>query len=59
MILTAANYLTDEMVVKKLPFLTPEEADEVIKGRATEAVNNFFSDENEPTNEDDAGEGEA
>lgn len=44
MILSAANYLTDEMLIKKLPFLTPEEADEVIKGRKEMEVSQFEDD---------------
>ena len=44
MILSAANYLTDDMIIKKLPFLTPEEADEVIKGRKEMEVSQFEDD---------------
>ena len=44
MILSAANYLTDDMLIKKLPFLTPEEADEVIKGRKEMEVSQFEDD---------------
>lgn len=32
-IMLAAEYLTDDIVIKKLPFLTPEEADAVIAAR--------------------------
>lgn len=63
MILSAANYLTDEMVIKKLPFLTPEEAEEVISQRDADQQNQFSStepleDENEEDPEED-GEEEA
>lgn len=33
MVLSSANFLTDEAVIKHLPFLTPEEADEIITKR--------------------------
>ena len=63
MILSAANYLTDEMVIKKLPFLTPEEAEEVISQRDADQQSQFSSeepleDENEEDPEED-GEEEA
>lgn len=41
MILQSANYLTNEMVVKHLPFLTPEEADQVLKGLDGESYSMF------------------
>lgn len=41
MILAASNYLTEEMVIKKLPFLTPEEAAEVIEQRNIESQNMY------------------
>lgn len=43
MILQCANYLTDEMIIKLLPFLTPEQADEMIEQRSLteyESLNN-------------------
>lgn len=63
MILSAANYLTDEMVIKKLPFLTPEEAEEVISQRYADQQNQFSSeepleDENEEDPEEDGEEAE-
>lgn len=63
MILSAANYLTDEMVIKKLPFLTPEEAEEVISQRDADQQSQFSNaeppeDENEEDPEED-GEEEA
>ena len=41
MILAAAQYLTDEMIIKKLPFLTPEEANLVIEQRNAEDYRQF------------------
>ena len=50
MILTAAEYLTEDMVVKKLPFLTPEEVDEVLKQKKEMEVSQFNQDEDEDDN---------
>lgn len=36
MVLTAANYLDDEAVLKHLPWLTPEEVDEILKRKDAE-----------------------
>lgn len=38
MVLAAANYLDDEAVIKHLPWMTPEEADELLKRRAAEEL---------------------
>lgn len=45
MVLQAANYLTDEAVIRHLPFLTPEEAIEVINTRGDEDYSRFNEDE--------------
>lgn len=45
MILSAANYLTEESIIKHLPFLTPEEADEIIKARKAEEYKQFNADD--------------
>lgn len=61
-VLAAANYLDDEAVLKHLPWLTPEEVDEILKRKAGEdmtrmGVNNFGrgdeDDEIEVDEEDD------
>lgn len=36
--MTAANYLDDEAVLNHLPWLTPEEADELLKRKAAEEL---------------------
>ena len=55
MVLAAANYLTPEVIVKHLPFLTPEEADQVIKDKNLEAYNNAHAfDDEEEEDEDDS-----
>lgn len=41
MILSAAQYLTDEIIVRKLPFLTPEEAEEIIAQRDADQQDQF------------------
>lgn len=41
MVLTAAEYLDEASVLKHLPWLTPEEAEEILKRRAAEDLNRF------------------
>lgn len=41
MILSAAQYLPEDVVIKKLPFLTPEEAQEAIDKLAAESIDRF------------------
>ncbi len=41
MILTAANYLDDEAILKHLPWLTPEEVDEILKRKSAEELARF------------------
>lgn len=48
MVLMAANYLDDEAILKKLPWLTPEEADAILKRMDAEALNRTT----EPTEEE-------
>lgn len=43
MILTAANYLDDETIVRKLPFLTPEEAQQVLERRQSAEYMQFHA----------------
>lgn len=40
-LLLAAQYLDDEMMLKKLPILTPEEAEEILSRKATDDLNRF------------------
>lgn len=47
MILAAANYLTDEAIIKHLPFLSPEEADDIITKRNSESAGRFNEEEEE------------
>ena len=53
-ILMAAQYLTDEIIIKKLPFLTPEEADKIISQRDEEDFDQFNQEDME---EEDMDEG--
>lgn len=48
MVLTAATYLDDEAVLRHLPWLTPEEVDEILKRRDAEDMERL--DVLEPTN---------
>ena len=41
MVLSASAYLTDDAIIRHLPFLTPEEADDIIEQRKGEDVNQF------------------
>lgn len=54
-VLMASNYLTDEAVIKHLPFLTPEEADKIIKDRNNNAME-MMKDEPDLDEEDDEDE---
>ena len=45
MVLAAANYLDDEAVLKHLPWLTPEEVDEILKRRDAEDSSRFNAEE--------------
>ena len=58
MIISAAAYLGDELTLKKLPFLTPEEIDERIKEMGNEAINRFTESQNPPTSGENDGEDE-
>lgn len=44
-LLMAANYLTDDVIIKHLPFLTPEEAEQVIAERGEQDYSQFHSEE--------------
>lgn len=45
MILAAANYLPDDLIVKHLPFLTPEEAEQAIAANDLQDFNTFNAGE--------------
>ena len=45
MILTAANYLSDECIIKLLPFLTPEQADAEIEKVHAKEIERFNAPE--------------
>ena len=49
MVLSAANYLDDEAVIKHLPWMTPEEAEELLKRRAAEEIDRTLLREPEVT----------
>lgn len=47
MVLSASQYLTDEAVLKHLPFLTPEEVDDIIGQRDMEDYDQFNAEDEE------------
>lgn len=58
MILLAANYLDDETIIRKLPFLTPEEADSVLARRQSAEYMQFHAQpEDTVTTEDSDADG--
>ena len=58
MIISAAAYLGDELTLKKLPFLTPEEIDERIKEMGNEAIERYTEPSEPPTEDENGGEDE-
>jgi hypothetical protein len=56
MVLSAAAILGDELTLKKLPFLTPEEVEDRIKDMGNEAMNRY--NPQEPPQGDNGGEDE-
>ena len=44
MVMTAAAVLGDEWTLKKLPFLTPEEVEEIVREKGNAAMNRFTDD---------------
>ena len=63
MVLTAANYLDDEAVLKHLPWLTPEEIDEILERKGAEDMDRLNitqiteNDETSEVNNDADGRG--
>ena len=55
MVLSAANYLSDECVLQHLPFLTPEEAIAEIEKRQAEEIKRFSADDEEDEDSEDEG----
>lgn len=57
MVMTASPVLGDEWTLKKLPFLTPEEVEEIMKDKGNAAMNRFTEPQN-PTQGGDGGDDE-
>ena len=55
MVISAAAYLGDELTLKKLPFLTPEEIDDRIKEMGNETMNRFTEPQEPPTSGENNG----
>lgn len=47
MVLMAETYLDEETILNKLPWITPEEAQEILKRKAAENLNRFNGDDEE------------
>lgn len=58
MVLSASAVLGDELTLKKLPFLTPEEVEERLKDIGNEAINRYTTTTEPPTSGKDGGEDE-
>jgi hypothetical protein len=52
MVMTAAQYLDDEAVLKHLPWLTPEEVDELLKRKAAEDMERLTAGQEEEDDEE-------
>ena len=57
MVMSAAAILGDELTLKKLPFLTPEEVEDRLNDMGNQAMNRFTSPQ-EPPQEDETGDDE-
>ncbi len=51
-VLSAANYLDDRTILKKLPFLSPDEIEEILKEREKEDMARYTDDGDEGVNDD-------
>ena len=58
MIISAAAYLGDELTLKKLPFLTPEEVEARIEDMGNAALGRFTEPQDPPTSGNNGGDGE-
>ena len=59
MVMTASTVLGDEWTLKKLPFLTPEEVEEIMKEKGNTDMNRFgYNSQQEPTQDDETGDDE-
>ena len=55
MVMMAANYLDDETIIRKLPFITPDEVDGILARKLANDTGSFETEE-EPTEEEEAPE---
>ena len=59
MVMTASTVLGDEWTLKKLPFLTPEEVEEIMKEKGNNDMNRFgYNSQQEPPQGNETGDGE-
>ena len=52
MVMMAANYLDDETIIRKLPFITPDEVDGILARRLANDTDAFEPEEEEETPEE-------
>lgn len=57
-ILSASAVLDEETIIRKLPFLTPEEAEQAIEKRQLEEMDRYEEEESEPVEEEQAETGD-
>ena len=56
-VLSAAEYLDEETILKHLPFLSPDEIDDIMKRKEEEEANRFVNEEENMIEEEDEEEG--
>ena len=56
MIMMAANYLDDETIIRKLPFITPDEADAILARKTASDQESFVTEEPEEEEQEEAPE---
>lgn len=56
MIMMAANYLDDETIIRKLPFITPDEADAILARKTASDQDAFEAEEQEEEEQEEAPE---
>ena len=48
MVMMAANYLDDETIIRKLPFVTPDEVETILARKLTQDTDSFITEEEPP-----------
>ena len=53
MVLSAAQYLDDETILAKLPFVTVDEVEEILKKKDAEDETRYVSEQEQPQEEEE------